>query len=115
MTVFFSSILVVALVSIIFSRRPKKFLALAICSLILLAFFDCLRLQPWAYQYLLILTVFYIHDWENETENSGNQTLGLVQITIAGIYVWSGIYKMNFTFSHETLPALLAPAQNLFP
>lgn len=111
----FSSILVIALVLVLFLRRPKRFLLIAICSLVLLAFFDCLRLQPWIYQYLLLLTVFYFHDWESDDEAAISQTLGLAQILIAGLYVWSGVQKMNFTFSHETLPTLLAPVQEYFP
>ncbi|MGI8468746.1 MAG: hypothetical protein ACR2N3_09855, partial [Pyrinomonadaceae bacterium] len=111
----FSSILVISLILIIFSRRPKIFLAVVISSLVLLAFFDYLRLQPWTYQYLLILAVFYWHDWETDGKSAGNQTLGLVQIIIAGLYIWSGVQKMNFTFSRELLPNLLMPLQNLFP
>lgn len=111
----FSSILVVALILAIFSRRPKRFLLVAVCSLVSLCFFDQLRLQPWAYQYLLLLTVFYFHDWESVNEAAMNRTLGLAQILIAALYFWSGVQKLNFAFSHETLPALLAPAQNYFP
>lgn len=112
---FFSSILVISLLSIIFCRRPNFFLFVAIFSLTLLSFFDQLHLQPWVYQYLLLLVVFYRHDWQTEDESAVNQTLGLAQIIIAGLYIWSGVQKMNFTFSHELLPALLAPLQNLFP
>lgn len=112
---FFSSILVISLLLIIFLRRPKIFLAVAISSLVLLSLFDQLHLQPWVYQYLLIFAVFWRHDWQTEDESAVNQTLGLAQIIIAGLYVWSGVQKMNFTFSHELLPSLLAPLQNLFP
>jgi hypothetical protein len=100
---------------LIFSKLPKIFLSAAIASLVVLCFFDHLRLQPWIYQYLLILTVFYSHDWKTESESDVNEKVGLVQIIIAGIYVWSGIQKMNFNFSHEILPSLFIPLQDLFP
>jgi hypothetical protein len=112
---FFSSLLVISLALIIFSRRPKIFLAISIVSLILLSFFDQLHLQPWVYQYLLIFVVFWRHDWQTGDEPAVNETLGLAQILIAGLYVWSGAQKLNFTFAHEILPALVAPAANLFP
>jgi hypothetical protein len=111
----FSSILVISLITLIFSKRPKIFLTVAIACLILLCFFDHLRLQPWVYQYLLILTVFCSHNRKTDSESAAAETVGLVQIIIAGIYVWSGIQKMNFNFSHEILPSLLIPIQNLFP
>lgn len=111
----FSSILVVSLVLIIFLHRPQIFLLLAIFSIILLSFFDQLHLQPWVYQYLLLFVVFWRHDWENADERANNQTLGLAQIIIGGLYFWSGVQKMNFTFSHELLPNLLIPLENLFP
>lgn len=72
-------------------------------------------MQPWAYQYLLIFAVYCRHDWENDDERAAEQTIGLTQIVIAGLYVWSGIQKLNFNFSHEVLPSLLIPLQNLFP
>jgi hypothetical protein len=111
----FSSILVVSLILTIFSRRPKIFLAAAVLSLLLLSFFDQIHMQPWAYEYLLIFTVYFWHDWENEDQSAGNRTIGLAQIVLAGIYVWSGIQKMNFNFSHDILPSLLVPLENLFP
>lgn len=34
---------------------------------------------------------------------------------MVGLYVWSGIQKLNFTFFQDTLSFLLAPLENLFP
>ena len=106
---FLSVVLVVSLVLTIFFQHLKVFLAVAVGSLFLLAFFDQMRLQPWVYQYFLLLIIFAFSD-ENE-----EKTLGFTQIIIAGLYFWSGVQKLNFTFSHETLPILLEPFQNLFP
>lgn len=78
----------------------------------LLIFQDQTRLQPWVYQYLLLLIILV---WQSDDENISDQTLGLTQVIIAALYFWSGLQKMNFTFSHETLPILLASVQNLFP
>ena len=110
-----SSVLVISLALTAFARRPKIFPAFIIFSLLLLAFFDQTRMQPWAYQYLLIFAVYCRHDWKNDDKPAAEQTIGLAQIVIAGLYVWSGIQKLNFNFSHEVLPSLLVPLQNLFP
>ncbi|CAN5617679.1 hypothetical protein BH20ACI4_BH20ACI4_23740 [soil metagenome] len=104
-------ILIVSLISLIFFQKLKIFLMTAIVSLILLIIFDQMRLQPWVYQYLLLLVIFALTD----DEPHSNQMLGLAQIVIAGLYFWSGVQKLNFTFAYETLPILLAPLQNLFP
>jgi hypothetical protein len=102
-------ILVSSLALLIFFQKLKIFLITAIASLILLIFFDQMRLQPWVYQYFLLLVVIAL------TRHAPDQTLGLAQILIAGLYFWSGLQKLNFAFLHETFPTLLAPLQNLFP
>lgn len=107
--------LIISLISIIFSQRLRIFSVAAIASLILLIFFDQMRLQPWVYQYTLLLAVITLCDWQTEDEADATLALGLAQIIIAGLYFWSGVQKLNFSFSHETLPMLLSPLQNLFP
>jgi len=104
-------ILVGSLTAAIFFQKLKIFLITAIASLILLIFFDQIRLQPWVYQYLLLLVVIALTRHEPASE----QTLGLAQIVIAGFYFWSGVQKLNFAFLHETLPMLFAPLHDLFP
>lgn len=108
-----SSILVVSLILTI--SLPKKFLLIIIVSVLLLFFFDQMHLQPWAYEYSLIFSVFYWHDWQNADKTEMNRTIGFVQIIIAGIYCWSGLQKLNYNFSHDILTSLAIPIQNLFP
>ncbi|HVE57171.1 MAG TPA: DoxX family protein [Pyrinomonadaceae bacterium] len=104
-------VLVGSLTAAIFFQKLKIFLITAIASLILLILFDQMRLQPWVYQYLLLLVVIAL----TRHEPDSNQTLGLAQIVLAGLYFWSGVQKLNFAFLHETLPVLFAPLQELFP
>jgi len=108
----FGIYLVVSLILVVVSLRPNIFLVSAISSLVLLIFFDQIRLQPWVYQYLLLLGIFAL---QTKDEKDSAETLGLAQIIIAALYIWSGVQKLNFTFSHETLPKLLEPLQNFFP
>ena len=104
-----SVILVISLLLTALSFRPKIFLISAVSSLVLLISFDQMRLQPWVYQYLLLLIIIAL------SAEKSDQTLLLSQIIVAGLYFWSGLQKINFTFSHETLPLILLPLQNLFP
>lgn len=110
-----ASILIIALLGIIFNPRRNIFSVAAMASLALLIVFDQNRLQPWIYQYLLLLVVLTAHDWHSSDEQAANQTIGLAQIVIAALYFWSGLQKLNFSFSHETLPLLLAPLEKIFP
>ncbi|MDQ3799375.1 MAG: hypothetical protein M3384_07995 [Acidobacteriota bacterium] len=108
-------ILAASLVSIIFSRRLKIAFVAAVASLLLLILFDQNRLQPWVYQYFLLLFVLALRARQTEDESGLVTAIGLTQIIIAGLYFWSGAQKLNFSFSHEILPALLSPLENLFP
>lgn len=105
-------IFVISLLLSALSFRQKIFLSSAAFTLVLLIFFDQMRLQPWLYQYLLLLVILAL---QPKDETNSSKTLGFAQIIIAGLYFWSGVQKLNFTFSHETLPILLEPFQNLFP
>jgi hypothetical protein len=109
---FLAVALAVSLFSMIFLQRRKIFFIIALISVVCLIFLDQTRLQPWVYQYFLLLVVTA---WQWDGENDSSQKLALAQILLAALYFWSGVQKMNYTFSHETLPILLAPLQNLFP
>lgn len=108
----FGICLVVSLILVVVSLRPKIFMVSAVSSLVLLIFFDQMRLQPWVYQYLLLFGILAL---QTNDEKDSAETFSLTQIIIAALYFWSGLQKLNFTFSHETLPKLLEPLQTVFP
>ena len=93
----------------------RKVSVTAIASLVLLIFFDQMRLQPWVYQYLVLLILLTLSTWHKQNESDINRTLGVLQLTVAALYFWSGLQKMNFSFTHEILPELLIPFQNFLP
>lgn len=112
---FLSTILVGSLVLTMLSRSPRIFSVLALMSLTLLVCFDQTRLQPWVYQYFLLLGVLALHDCRKADSADSNHALSLLQLIVAGLYFWSGLQKMNFTFIYEILPALLVPLQTVLP
>ena len=112
---FLAAVLTISLVSAAFVRRPTIFLTAALAALAVLIFFDQTRLQPWIYQYFLLLVVLALGVRRAENGLAARRTLGLLQLVCAGLYFWSGVQKLNFTFFEETLPFLLAPVQNAFP
>lgn len=71
------------------------------CTLVL---FDINRLQPWFYQYLLMLWAL-----SRGEKKSSESALPICGFILASIYVWSGIHKLNLMFATEALPFLLRP------
>jgi len=106
-------ILIVALIAAPVVRRANIVSAIAIAALGLLIFFDAMRLQPWVYQYLLLLSVLALHREHTKDEQTPQYTLGQSQIVVAALYIWSGLQKLNFSFSHEVLPKVLEPLQGV--
>ena len=57
------------------------------------------RLQPWAWQFLLLAVLLSLAD--DDTARRGWRWL------VIGIYFWSAVSKLDYTFCHEQGPALL--------
>lgn len=57
------------------------------------------RLQPWAWQFFLLALLLSLAD--DETARRGWRWL------VIGIYFWSAVSKLDYTFCHEQGPALL--------
>jgi hypothetical protein len=91
----------IALIAAAFVYPLNFTLNISLLSLMLIyALLDLNRLQPWFYQYMLILLV--IIGAHKKTELS----LPLLQLIIAGTFIWSGIHKFNAYFFSETAPWL---------
>ena len=110
-----SGLLVAALVALVFARRLIKYLIAAIISLILLILLDQTRLQPWVYQYLLLLSVIALRRRQSLDEQSSRLNLSILQVIVATLYFWSGAQKLNYSFGHEVLPQLFTQLQNYLP
>jgi hypothetical protein len=110
---FLSSLLAAALVAVIFAKRPMKYLIVAIVALTLLCLLDQTRLQPWVYQYLAVLVVLALDHQQSRGERQSVLTLLALQSIVASLYLWGGLQKLNYSFSHEVLSQLLRPMQNI--
>jgi hypothetical protein len=105
-------LLVAALAAQAFAKRREKYLLAVIVSLALLILLDQTRLQPWVYQYLLLFIVIALHERQGRDERRAALNLSAMQLIVASLYFWSGVQKLNYTFSREALPQLLAPLQS---
>jgi hypothetical protein len=102
-------LLVGALAALVFAGRSGRFAWPLIILLVLLVLLDQTRLQPWVYQYLLLLTVVAVHGRRGADEPSTALTLTALRLIVASLYFWSGAQKLNYSFGSEVLPQLLAP------
>jgi hypothetical protein len=102
-----SILLLIALVLSTISSRPRRYLfsvALLTMSLVLL---DQTRLQPWVYQYAIILTLLACAPPGAVDGESGGPVVAANQLVVAMLYFWSGAQKLSWSFGHEVVPALL--------
>lgn len=107
-----SLILIAILGALVRSQRASLFITAIIILLIPLVALDQTRLQPWVYQYWLLLLVFALSSSDSPNEDKDQRTIALTQVVVAALYFWSGAQKLNYTFAHETVSNLLAPVQN---
>ncbi|HET6244586.1 MAG: hypothetical protein H0V01_08790 [Bacteroidetes bacterium] len=67
--------------------------------LLILAFLDINRFQPWVYQYLLMLLAF-----SSMTKKQGPAFLiPALQLLLCGIFFWSGIFKFNHLYFSQVV------------
>lgn len=108
-----SFLLVAALAFSLFGRRTVAALMVVVALTFLLVVLDQSRLQPWVYQYVLMLAMLAcLKPGENQSDRTrAPETILLVnQLIVALLYFWSGIQKLNWSFGHEVVPALFERA-----
>ncbi len=95
--------LVGLLVALIFApRRPIMIAALVLIAW--LALQDQSRWQPWFYQYVVMLLVIGLAGSDRQTA-----ALNTCCLIIAATYIWSGLAKLNPSFSTAIFPAFVEP------
>jgi hypothetical protein len=64
-----------------------------------------MRWQPWVYVYLLMLLPYL---FQSDDHDNAKSILNCSQWIIAGVYVWSGIHKLNPNFLDVTFTQLMS-------
>ncbi|MCU1267595.1 MAG: hypothetical protein JWM21_3913 [Acidobacteria bacterium] len=113
-----SALLLAALILSLVSKRPSRYLLAVVMFTALLVVVDQTRLQPWVYEYLLMLTVLAF--WQPGTRHENDEKvagtiLSANQLIVAMLYFWSGVQKLNWFFGHEVVPGLLESAHTYLP
>lgn len=86
---------------------PGWFSGILVVSAGLLVYFDIDRLQPWFYQYVLMLAILGGMDWRDPESRRGRGVWAASAVVVIGLYFWSGIQKANLAFAHQVFPWLL--------
>ena len=88
--------LVIGLLWVAVAPRPRWAVIAAMLLALLLVCFDINRLQPWFYEYMVLLMTVVFAD--NEMATAG--------FVLAALYVWSGLQKFNQGFATVVFPWL---------
>ncbi|MDX1618899.1 MAG: hypothetical protein R3224_08945 [Balneolaceae bacterium] len=107
-------ILVLALSALLVFYPHKYLFGLFYLSSFYLVLQDLTRFQPWFYHYLALLGAVA---WYESTphRNNGRSALVICQTVLVGIYLWSGIHKINYVYLYDTFEWLIRPGLETFP
>ena len=85
-----------------FSTQKKLPTILLILFAVYMCFDDQNRLQPWFYNYILMLFVLLFYKYRVDEPNNYTTVFISLQLLVALIYISSGIQKMNSSFVPDT-------------
>lgn len=100
--------LLAALCGVTFAPRPCRWAAAAAVLALVLALEDQSRWQPWFYQYVAMLGALAV-------ARDCKDTLAAWRVVLVGLYLWSGIQKLNVTFVTRLFPWLVEPVSSVLP
>ena len=107
-------ILLVILIIVSFLSQSK----IPTLFLILFSAFLCIddqnRLQPWFYNYILILFVLLFYKQRVDESNNYTSIFITIQVLVALIYIFSGLQKFNSFFIEDTLKWVISPLETHF-
>lgn len=99
----------------IMSSKPKRFVWASVAAVLILAFLDQQRLQPWVYQYTFMLATLGLFSWKWNDIEGRNAALNVSRFIVASIYFWSGLQKLNIVFIGGIFPWMVSPVAQFFP
>ena len=100
--------LLAALGGVALAPRARWWSAAATVLALILAADDQSRWQPWFYQYVAMLAALAL-------AREAGDTLAAWRAVLVGLYLWSGIQKLNTTFMTHLFPWLVEPLADVLP
>lgn len=91
------------------NRRPRPAILLFFLTGIFMCLSDQTRMQPWFYQYMLMIFVLMFYNWRVDEPKIYSTVFTTIKIVMGLVYIWSGLQKINPHFFNETWPYLIKP------
>lgn len=85
---------------------PRGTIPIFLLGAIFLVLADQTRLQPWFYQYVVMIGLLLFPE---------RVALAGCRVALSGVYVWSGIQKLNAAFFNEVVPWFAEPVAKHLP
>jgi hypothetical protein len=101
--------LAVLLLIILIHKNSQPFIVVFVLLIIFFSLWDQSRWQTWLYQYVFMLAAIGLYNWREINSAHQNSALNICRLIIVGIYLWSGLHKINVAFSDQVFPWLLDP------
>lgn len=105
---------IILLLLLLVAPQTRLYLFLVLVLHIVWILLDQNRLQPWFYIYSVMLLVLLFYNWRIDNVNNYYSFFIILQLCIAAVYVYSGLQKLNTSFTNETYPWFIKPLQNIF-
>jgi hypothetical protein len=109
--VLFIAVLLLLVIISINSRPLIPIVALLVVGLYL-CLLDQSRLQPWIYQYAVMLAAFAFYLRRGPGEHNQRVLFNTCRLIIAASYCWSGLQKVGVGFTDRIFPSLVNPYLN---
>lgn len=106
-------IVLILLLAFSFFNKSKFPIVLLILFSVYLCIEDQNRLQPWFYNYILILLVYLFYKKRVDEPNNYTSVFISLQLLVALIYIFSGIQKFNHFFVKESFIWLIEPLNQI--
>lgn len=100
---------------IMITSNPRPWILTLFLLGVLVALGDYTRVQPWFYQYLVMLGALGAYTWRRGAAPQTPYLLDTLRILLAFIYIWSGIHKINLEFTGKVFPWMVDPFAQVFP
>jgi hypothetical protein len=98
-----------------FAKKLSKYVAAFLILAALLVLWDQSRLQPWFYQYAVMLAALGLGARRGLEAEARARALNACRLVVAAVYFWGGMQKLNYAFVHETLPVVLGRYSDVWP
>lgn len=109
---YFNLVVLLVLIAFSFFSPSKLFLYLLVLFSLYLVIDDQNRIQPWFYNYVLMIVVLLFYKQRVDEPNNYTSVFISLQLLVALVYVFSGLQKFNSHFVTDTYSWIISPLQS---